>query len=374
MPWIDLIARALLATVFLVAGVGKLRERQEFRRAVAEFGVPDKMAAPIARVLPLGELAVAALLVPNTTARWGAGAALTLLALFSTGIVVSLARGRKPNCHCFGQLHSSPIGWSTVTRNGILAAVAALLMWRGENVDVSAFALGAGFAARPSIALAAALIAIVIAAIEAWLLVNLMAQQGRLLIRLEATEKTLGLGPGAGLPVGQRAPEFELRRLSGDRLTLAALRGSGRRVLLFFTNPDCGPCEALLPDVARWQREHRRHVTIAVISHGSIEVNHAKVAKHDVHSILLQKEREVTEAYQVSSTPAAVLVGADGTVASRIAYGAEQIEALLQHAMNGTGALSSERTQDIMSPRNEVNSDSESASTGSMSVDMLTGL
>src|SRR5437667_12748858 len=100
MSWIDLIARTLLATVFVVAAVGKLRARQEFRHAVSEFGVPDKMAAPIARVLPLGELLIAALLAPRATVRWGAVAALTLLALFSAAIIFSLARGRKPNCQC----------------------------------------------------------------------------------------------------------------------------------------------------------------------------------------------------------------------------------------------------------------------------------
>jgi hypothetical protein len=36
---------------------------------------------------------------------------LALLVLFIVAIAVTLARGRKPDCHCFGQLHSKPIGW-----------------------------------------------------------------------------------------------------------------------------------------------------------------------------------------------------------------------------------------------------------------------
>ena len=97
-------------------------------------------------------------------------------------------------------------------------------------MDVSIFAVSAGTTAASSVALAAAVIAIAIAATEAWVLVNVLAQQGRFLIRLEEVEKALRLGPGTGLPVGRQAPEFELRTLSGDRVTLAALRASGHPV------------------------------------------------------------------------------------------------------------------------------------------------
>jgi hypothetical protein len=56
-------------------------------------------------------------LLPVATAWWGAVAALALLALFLAAIAFSFARGRRPDCHCFGQLHSAPIGSRTVIRN-----------------------------------------------------------------------------------------------------------------------------------------------------------------------------------------------------------------------------------------------------------------
>ncbi len=40
------------------------------------------------------------------------------------GVVVAMVRGRKPDCHCFGQLHSEPVGRQTLIRNAVLAAVA----------------------------------------------------------------------------------------------------------------------------------------------------------------------------------------------------------------------------------------------------------
>src|SRR5215208_582186 len=119
-----LIARLLLASVFAVAGVAKLADREGSRQAIVDFGVPKALAAPLGLLLPLGELTVAATLLPAPTAWWGALGALALLLVFVVGISVNLARGRKPDCHCFGQLHSAPAGWKTLARNGVLAAVA----------------------------------------------------------------------------------------------------------------------------------------------------------------------------------------------------------------------------------------------------------
>src|ERR687890_1472621 len=128
-----LIARLLLSGVFLVAGVGKLADRTGSRQAVIDFGLPKFLAAPIGILLPLAELAAAAALIPTSTAWWGALGALALLLLFVAGISYNLARGRKPDCHCFGQLHSAPAGWRTLARNGALAAVAGFILWEGRD-------------------------------------------------------------------------------------------------------------------------------------------------------------------------------------------------------------------------------------------------
>lgn len=105
-----LIARLLLILIFAVAGASKLADRAGSRRAVTDFGLPTSLAAPLAILLPLAELAVAAALIPASTAWWGALGALALLLAFVAGISLNLARGNQPECHCFGQLHSAPAG------------------------------------------------------------------------------------------------------------------------------------------------------------------------------------------------------------------------------------------------------------------------
>jgi uncharacterized membrane protein YphA (DoxX/SURF4 family) len=123
-----LIARLLLAATFAVAGLAKLRNLAGSRAAMAGFGVPERLAAPIGTVLPLAELAAAILLLPAATARAGAVAALGLLLAFSAGIAASIARGEAPDCHCFGQLHSEPAGPKTLGRNFGVALLAGFVI------------------------------------------------------------------------------------------------------------------------------------------------------------------------------------------------------------------------------------------------------
>src|SRR5437764_1451984 len=112
-----LAARLLLAAVFAVAALTKVADRAGTRQAIMNFGLPALLAGPLGLLLPAAELAVAVALVPTVSAWWGAIGAFTLLLLFSAGIGVNLARGRRPDCHCFGQLHSEPVGWPTLARN-----------------------------------------------------------------------------------------------------------------------------------------------------------------------------------------------------------------------------------------------------------------
>src|SRR5215213_9730839 len=142
MPAFLLGARLVLAGVFAGAGFAKLADRTGSRQAMVDFGLPAALANPLTILLPLAELAVALALISASTALWGAMGALALLVLFIAGISINLARGRKPDCHCFGQLHSAPAGWKTLARNGVLAALAAFLVWQGweGNIGPSAVA------------------------------------------------------------------------------------------------------------------------------------------------------------------------------------------------------------------------------------------
>lgn len=322
-----LIARLLLIAVFSVAGVTKLADRAGSKQALVDFGVPASLAAPLGVLLPLAELAVAAALIPASTAWWGAVGALVLLLLFVVGISANLVRGRKPECHCFGQLHSEPAGWKTLVRNGILAAVAGFVVWQGYGgAGPSAVGWLASLSTAQLLGLGFGVAVLGMVAAQWWFLLGLLRQNGRLAMRLEALEDGLQEEePPAGLALGEAAPDFELPNLQGDRLTLEALRAPGKPVLLLFTDPNCGPCTAMFPDVGRWQQEYAQKLTVALVSRGEPEEHALSASEHGLTNVLLQQDWEVSDAYGVDGTPSAVLVQPDGTIASPVLEGASEV-------------------------------------------------
>lgn len=338
MDVLSILARVLLAAVFLVAGLAKLADRAGSRQALVDFGLPAKLAEPGGVLLPLAELLVAVLLIPTATVWWGALGALALLLLFVGGIGYNLARGRTPDCHCFGQLHSAPAGRLTLARNAVLAAIAGFVVWQAQDHRLPNVVgwLG-GLTTSQGASLAAGLLLLGLLLGEGWLLLNLLRQNGRLLLRIERLEEQLGAAPAApgasqpetGLPVGTLAPSFGLTNLDGVPLTLDALRTPAKPVMLVFSDPGCGPCTALLPDLARWQEQYAARLTIALISRGTPEAHRAKLSEHSLAYVLLQQDREVAMLYQAQGTPMAVIVRADGTIGSPLAPGAGAIAALV---------------------------------------------
>jgi peroxiredoxin len=109
--------------------------------------------------------------------------------------------------------------------------------------------------------------------------------------------------------------------------------------MLLFTDPGCGPCNAMLPEVGSWQEEHAQKLTLALISRGEVEENKTKASEHGLRSVLLQKDWEVSESYEVRGTPSAVLISADGKVASPVAGGEEGIRSLLSYAVGERAQL-----------------------------------
>lgn len=352
--FIPVFVRILLAAVFLVAGLAKLADLAGSRQALRAFGMPALLAAPFGLLLPLAELVVAIALLPSSSAWWAALGALFLLLLFVVGIGSNLARGRQPDCHCFGQLHSAPAGWPTLLRNLVLAALAGFVVVFEQGMpDPGIFDWLTAWPVIQRIEVVGGMMVVALLVGAGWLLFQLMAQQGRLLLRIEAAEAELAANakgmlpqpaPPAspasavrGLPVGTPAPAFAIPDLMGETITLATLQTPGKPLVLIFSDPDCGPCNALSPEVGRWQREYATNLVIALISRGTAAANRPRACEHGLTHILVQYDREVAQAYQVLGTPSAVLVRPDGTIGSPLAQGAETIRALITNAAQKPG-------------------------------------
>ena len=167
---------------------------------------------------------------------------------------------------------------------------------------------------------------------------QLLVQNGRLLLRVEALERRLDeLDEDAstqpsltGLPAGTVVQDFDLPTLTGERMRLSAWRG--QRVLLIFFSPDCGFCRQMAPDLGRLSPEPTdgRPVPL-IITTGSVEDNRQLLEAAGVRCpILVQDDREVARLYHVDGTPMAYLIDERGSISAPLAAGAESLLALAE--------------------------------------------
>jgi peroxiredoxin len=130
----------------------------------------------------------------------------------------------------------------------------------------------------------------------------------------------------SGLKAGAAAPEFRLPRIDGGELSLADLRGG--RVLLVFSDPNCGPCDELAP---RLQALHlqRPDLQVLMVSRRDAEATRAKAAALGLSfPIVLQKQWEVSLQYAMFATPIGYLIDEQGIIVKDVAVGVEPILAL----------------------------------------------
>lgn len=322
--------RLALAAIFAIAGITKLRDQSGTREAVINFGAPKAAAPALAIILPVMELGIAVGLLFNISARFSATGAVLLLALFIIALSVNLARGETHDCHCFGQLYSRPIGWSTLARNFLFALAAGFVLWQG------------GFHAD------AGIVAVLRETVAGWtwvewalLIAALLATAGLIISLAERAAKQVA--PSVeGLPIGSVAPDFDLEAYEGGRCTLTQLLEAGKPLLLIFTSPNCPPCVLLFTEIGEWQQKHGERLTIALITRGTIKDNFVNVAKNRLGKVLLQGETKLAAKYHARGTPTALLIDPRGKVTTPIAGGREDIRKLLETFITKYPATSNE--------------------------------
>jgi uncharacterized membrane protein YphA (DoxX/SURF4 family) len=121
--------RLILGLTFIIAGLSKLRAREDLARTVIRYGIlPSGLAPLVATWLPRFELATGLLLVLGLVGRVAAALAALALAVFTVGAIVNLLRGRAIDCGCFGPTRIKRVTWRTVARNVLLIGAAVALV------------------------------------------------------------------------------------------------------------------------------------------------------------------------------------------------------------------------------------------------------
>lgn len=184
-----------------------------------------------------------------------------------------------------------------------------------------------------------------------WIAYHLIRQHGRLFLRIDELARDVDalraetdtrprpFGDRSlarsrinrdGLTPGTSAPDFTLPTLDERALTLGHYRG--RRILLVFSDPECGPCSALAPRLQALSQTIE-DVQVVMVSRGDLAANRKKVDEHGLRfPVVLQKHWEISRAYGKFVTPMAYLIDEQGVIAAPVAAGPDPILTLLSNA------------------------------------------
>lgn len=121
-----LIGRLLVGGVFIASGVIKLKlPSSSFLASVLGYDlVPIEWAAVLARSLPWIEVGVGSMLLLGVREQEATLAGFAMLMAFTIAIEISLLRGKKQDCGCFGS--RSVVQWRLAYRNLLLMALLVL--------------------------------------------------------------------------------------------------------------------------------------------------------------------------------------------------------------------------------------------------------
>lgn len=334
---ISVTAPLILATVFVVSAVGKLRAPDRAREAFTAMGVPRWLDQPaVARAHPWVEILLAIMLVvaPGPLAVIAAAAALVLMLVYVALVVRALRGPVDVDCACFGSLGSDRITQLTVWRNVWLSGLAGLVLWSGFD--------GRSVVTRLS-ALDAPSNWWLAAALGTAVTVGLVLSTGT-----GTGSKAGNDGPGGDVEpedyVRTRTPAVPITLPDGSTTDLRRLSAQ-RAQLLLYVSEGCGSCRDIIASAPQWhssmpQIDIRLVVGLApeASSFGSTS---SVLTAHD-------PDRLVRESFGLSGLPSAILLGADGMLAGGPITGRAAVEefvADIQHELrSGPADLAVEGT------------------------------
>jgi peroxiredoxin len=132
--------------------------------------------------------------------------------------------------------------------------------------------------------------------------------------------------------VGFAAPDFELKNLKGEAVSLRSVRG--KITLINFWATWCEPCRAEIPSMETLYKNFSRNdfeiLAVSADEDGLRSVNPFQEAFHVSFPILLDETLRVNDLYLVRSIPTSILIDRKGVITNRF-FGAVDWEDPKQH-------------------------------------------
>jgi uncharacterized membrane protein YphA (DoxX/SURF4 family) len=144
LPRLGLAVRLAAAAIWLVAGVAKLRDLEQFHAQVQAYKLlPSALEAPFAYALPFVEVGLGLYLGLGLLVRPAAILGCALMVVFIAAMAQAWAGGLSLDCGCFGSLAREQVGLGTILRDATLGLPSlTLALWPARLLSVDRAWLG----------------------------------------------------------------------------------------------------------------------------------------------------------------------------------------------------------------------------------------
>lgn len=312
----------ILAGVLCVSGIAKLRH-PESAEDWADLGVPAGLRREwLVRLHPWGELllALALALLGGVLGMLAAVVAVLLFGAYLLLVQRRRAQAPDASCACFGARR--PITGVTILRNAwflALAVVSAGVIWTLPLLGGAAAALAGDWGWALALAAAAVTTGLILWQPAA-------AAEGRIDAGIPTVGATARVGDqDAGEYIRTRTPAVPVQLADGRTVNLRDLAARGP-MLLLAVKEGCGACSRVIEAVPRW-RELLPEIAVRFLlwpAPGS-----SSLTEFDEPQSLHDPHMYVQGSIADWSTPAAVLIGADGYLAGGPVSGYDEVSAFI---------------------------------------------
>ncbi|SRR6478672_9317585 len=135
-----------------------------------------------------------------------------------------------------------------------------------------------------------------------------------------------------GLQIGAKAPDFELKTLTGETTKLSNFKG--KKVMLNFWATWCPPCKAEMPEMEQFYKQGNKDVVILAVNIDPENDVKGFVDKNGItFSIPMDTEGKVNSIYQILSIPTTYFIDRNGLIQNKYT-GAMKLEMMKQFTDN----------------------------------------
>ena len=131
-----------------------------------------------------------------------------------------------------------------------------------------------------------------------------------------------------GLKIGDKAPNFELKTLTGKTVKLSSFKG--KKVMLNFWATWCPPCKAEMPEMEQFYKQPNNDVVILAVNIDSQNDVKGFADKNGItFPILMDTDNQVNSIYQIISIPTTYFIDRNGVIKNKYT-GSMKLDMMIQ--------------------------------------------